>query len=610
MRTVYFALNHPSIEGWFVRRFKDEFRVVGSGASVAQVLADLQREQPDLLVAAPEFEGVGVPDLEQILSAVKYWLPHTRVALLAWAPDAPAARVAAQLGIGEIVAPPPGSQLRPEEVEEAVRRLFPPEPLGGPANDPWAAWGDGAAGPQAPVPVPPEPPASPEPPAPPAPPTATAQSKIANPWDAVPAAPPQPPPAPAPFPAAEQPAHQPSAVAPDPRPPLPPPPPPPATPEFPADPAPEERFAAPPSGVPAPLPSWGAWPDGSSSQPGAPPSPPPFPTEAPGIPWDAPPAAPGGEERGRGGLFGGRRRRPQFAPAPAIPEPGSVVPSRLVCVVGDKGGTAKTVVTAGLAALAARRRISAVAVDFDSENADLAFEFGLVDAKVGLSGLARECMSGADPDIRLVHPPGPELVRRHIQSTKAGVSVLPGLDAARIGTPSGRAWLALAEHVVRELGAMYQLVAVDCGSLLDAPLPWGALHQANVVVITTGNEAKDIRDMERVLAVLEHGGVPRERCLLAVTRYRPGGGLYSPEDIARHVRVPLSAVFHDDRAAYMAATAQGRPLSLSERSGPWHKLLSDVYAAALPPDRSRPEPQLPAVAPPRRSALARMFGSR
>lgn len=587
VRTVYLAINDPKVEGWFRHRFGD-LEVKGSGVAVAEIMADVQVLKPDLLLAAGEYRGVGVPDLKTGLGGIRYWSPETRILLLVWDPaeQRDLVEVAAGLGITDVLVPPPGGQLRPEAVEEAVLKLFPPEPSPTAVEaDPWGEWGGAKVNTGADaVPPPTIPPMA-----------AAVDAPPPNPWDA-----------PAPGPAIPLPSAAPKAPEGAPARPPQHAPAPTAVPPQPAA-GPWERQPPPPTGNPAP----GGYPWGPEAHetplPGGGMDYPQFPGQEPmvGGPGGAPPPPPK-----RGGLLrilGGGRRKPDFAPPPTLPDPGSVVSARLVAVVGAKGGVGKTVIAAGLAALGARMRISTAAIDLDSENSDLSLEFGSP-GDGALSALGRECLAHQDLELRLRQPPSQELVRKTLVNTKAGVALLTGMEHGHVGCPHDRAWLALTSHVVRILTSLFQLTVADCGSLLDAPLPWGALEHANAVVVACGNESKDLRDLERTLAALGNGGVPRERCLLAVTRYRDGVGL-SPMNMSRVVGVPLSAVFPDDRTAYVTATQGGRPLSLSDPPrGPWHKLLSDVYAAALPPEPRALPGEDYAPGPRRRGVINKLLG--
>ncbi|WP_053958412.1 hypothetical protein [Sulfobacillus thermosulfidooxidans] len=218
-------------------------------------------------------------------------------------------------------------------------------------------------------------------------------------------------------------------------------------------------------------------------------------------------------------------------------------PSRLIVVVGGKGGVGKTTVVASLIRQAARRYGSAMGIDFDYLKPNLALHFWPIDARMpNIDELfdSIDIARGAAGDAGIDEETERRMVAEWIGQLRPpdpGILVVPGpTRRLRVTLPPERApgyvldW-ALAQND--------PVIVVDTDPALDeaAETALNRAGQDGVIVLVTTPEYDALAEADRVRQQMVQGlGIPDERIVLLLNyRGSPHAAVPVKEILTTHL---------------------------------------------------------------------------
>jgi len=269
------------------------------------------------------------------------------------------------------------------------------------------------------------------------------------------------------------------------------------------------------------------------------------------------------------------------------------VRTRLVAVIGGKGGVGKTSLAANLATAASRLAHTAVALDADWAKPALALRFQAPDAPLAadprtlLMSLRSNHLADGVRGAPFQLLPADLADCRHFLDlcatapTPAGPILVPGpsRDPTLAAVPPPGLLPALAEEAAK-LGAV---VFVDTG--LPADPDWDDLVlQADRVVLAVTPEYEHVLEATEVLRRLAAIGTDWRKVGLVINR-RARWGLPTEDIVGVHCRVPdrpplaLWGVVPWDPARWEASLRQHTPLA-ARQPGPWTHLVQQVTGLA------------------------------
>lgn len=268
-------------------------------------------------------------------------------------------------------------------------------------------------------------------------------------------------------------------------------------------------------------------------------------------------------------------------------------PSRIIVVLGGKGGVGKTTVTAALLDAAARVYGGAVGIDLDYLKPNLALHFWDMEDNLPDLGIlfdqievARSQPGGHDPEMerRLV-----DQWMGSLPPAGAGMMVVPGPHRNRLHAvfpPSGIPDLLIDWTMTRD----EPVVVCDTDPALDesAQTAIKRAERDGVAVLVTTPEQDAILETDRVRhQLIEAFGFPTERIMLIVNRRgSPKSALSAKEIAAVHLGgLPLLAELPWVPQAAQEALAKHRPIHSWGRKVQWDAIL--VAATGRPANKSR-----------------------
>jgi len=221
--------------------------------------------------------------------------------------------------------------------------------------------------------------------------------------------------------------------------------------------------------------------------------------------------------------------------------------SRIIVVTSGKGGVGKTTTTANLGMALAKRGKKVILIDADFGLRNLDLLLGLENRIVytAVEVLAGEC--------RLDQA----IVRDKRQSTLA---LMPAAQHRLKDAIQPRQM----RQLVLALAKKFDYVIVDCPAGIEQGFQ-NAIAAAREAVVVTTPEIAAVRDADRVVGLLEAGGVRSIR--LIVNRLRShmvaANDMMSVEDVQELLAVPLIGIVPDDEQV-IVSTNRGEPLVLNE----------------------------------------------
>lgn len=318
----------------------------------------------------------------------------------------------------------------------------------------------------------------------------------------------------------------------------------------------------------------------------------------------------------RRGLFGFGRKQPSVAPVSAMPEesppseggagawdnapvaavPSRVIlpPSRLIVVMGGKGGVGKTTIVAAMLAAAAQLYGDAIGIDFDYLKPNLALHFW--DLRTKLPSLKsvfdaimvnREATNAENPDGE-VHMIQEWILQ--LRQPMPGVLLIPGPDRA-LET------VLPPEHVPPYIlnWAMAQnppVVICDTDPTIDEAAEAAILRaeQDGLIVLVTTPEIDAVAETDRLWRQITQGlGVSEDRLRLIINhRGSPKGHLSTKEILQVHLpRLELLAELPWIPRIAQTALSQHRPVTKWPRSVRWDRILAAATGRTADPLRER-----------------------
>jgi len=261
------------------------------------------------------------------------------------------------------------------------------------------------------------------------------------------------------------------------------------------------------------------------------------------------------------GAGGGGERIVKVPEKVVVPE---YRPSTLIAVIGFKGGIGKTTTSANLAAvfgLKYKNRVAAL--DLNLSTPTLGIQLGatmeeILNPDLGLLGIHN------DP------APGP-LAKYAIQKHNVDLLIGPGVDGRHHFLPDESFFVKVLEQARRE----YSIVVVDTSQAIDDLSTYVAMTQANTVVLVADQDRQTLVQTRGFLEIAQRLGVTKDKIRLVINRYNPKLGDSRPA-IEDYLGIRASALVPEDRAAYIRATEEGRPVALTQKNGPWHTLARAV----------------------------------
>ena len=218
--------------------------------------------------------------------------------------------------------------------------------------------------------------------------------------------------------------------------------------------------------------------------------------------------------------------------------------SEVIVVTSGKGGVGKTTVTANLGTGLAKLDFKTVLVDTDIGLRNLDVVMGLenrivynmVDVIEGNCRLKQALISDK-------HIPGLYLLPAAQNRDKSAVNPEP------------------MKKLVETLENHFDYILLDCPAGIEQGFR-NAVAGADRAIVVTTPEVSAIRDADRIIGLLESGGM--KQIELLINRLRPEmirkGDMMSVEDVQEILAVPLIGAVPDDRSIIIS-TNQGEPLA-------------------------------------------------
>jgi septum site-determining protein MinD len=221
--------------------------------------------------------------------------------------------------------------------------------------------------------------------------------------------------------------------------------------------------------------------------------------------------------------------------------------ARIIVITSGKGGVGKTTTTAnlGMALAKRRRKVAVIDADFGLRNLDLLLGLENRIVYTAVEVLAGQCRleQALVKDKRFQN-----LVLLPAAQNRTKEAVTP--DQMR--------------QLVNALARVYEYILIDCPAGIENGFQ-NAIAPAREAIIVTTPEISAVRDGDRVIGLLEAGGI--KRINLIVNRIRPGmvqaNDMMSVEDVQEILAVQLLGVVPDDEKV-IVSTNKGEPLVLSE----------------------------------------------
>jgi septum site-determining protein MinD len=221
------------------------------------------------------------------------------------------------------------------------------------------------------------------------------------------------------------------------------------------------------------------------------------------------------------------------------------MPATAIVITSGKGGVGKTTVTANLGMALARAGHQVCLIDTDTGLRNLDLVLGLEQRIVfDLVDVARgDCR----PDQALIHD------RR-----QPNLYLLPTsqrYDKTAVGPDE-------MNKVVEALRDRFDYVLIDCPAGIEEGFATAIAAADQAIVVLTA-EVSSVRDADRVLGMLQEGGISDIR--LIINRLRPEmvtrHDMIGPVDIGELLRVPTLAVLPEDTRV-IVSTNRGEPVVL------------------------------------------------
>ncbi len=222
--------------------------------------------------------------------------------------------------------------------------------------------------------------------------------------------------------------------------------------------------------------------------------------------------------------------------------------NRIVVVTSGKGGVGKSTVTANLGTALARAglRVALVDADFGLRNLDLMLGLENRVVYTAVEVIAKDC--------RLEQA----LVRDKRQRDLVLLPAAQSRNKEAIDPDQ-------MKDLVLQLAPNYDFVLIDCPAGIEMGFR-NAIAAATEALVVTTPEVAAVRDADRVIGLLESGGVKKTN--LIVNRVRPQmiqvNEMMSVEDILEILSIPLIGIVPDDERVIVASN-RGEPLVLAEK---------------------------------------------
>ncbi|MEG1775385.1 MAG: septum site-determining protein MinD [Clostridia bacterium] len=205
-------------------------------------------------------------------------------------------------------------------------------------------------------------------------------------------------------------------------------------------------------------------------------------------------------------------------------------------IASGKGGVGKSMVTAALGIALARRKLQCCCVDAD---------IGLrnVDMLLGMQNkVVYDVLDVARKDCKLKYA----LVKHPMYET---FSLLPAAQLGGVGDMDAED----VQRIVHKLKKRVAYVLLDAPAGIERGVQNLVPASDHCLLVTTADDIA-IRDAERVVALLEASHKPRP--MLVVNRVIPElvatGDMYSPQQVANTLDLPLLGYVPEDRAVIAA----------------------------------------------------------
>lgn len=218
--------------------------------------------------------------------------------------------------------------------------------------------------------------------------------------------------------------------------------------------------------------------------------------------------------------------------------------SEVIVVTSGKGGVGKTTVTANLGTGLAKLDKKTVLVDTDIGLRNLDVVMGLENR------IVYNMVDVIEGNCRLKQA----LIRdKHIP----GLYLMPAAQTRDKSAVNPEQMKKLVE----ELEAHFEYIILDCPAGIEQGFR-NAVAGADRAIVVTTPEVSAIRDADRIIGLLESGGM--KQIDLLINRLRPEmisrGDMMSVEDVMEILAVPLIGAVPDDRSIIIS-TNQGEPLA-------------------------------------------------
>lgn len=223
---------------------------------------------------------------------------------------------------------------------------------------------------------------------------------------------------------------------------------------------------------------------------------------------------------------------------------GSVPRGKVVTVYAPKGGIGCTTVAVSLAAALSADDTPTVVVDAKLQFGDVALflnqhgKHSILDLAPRADALDQEIVN--------------QVLLRH-ESTGLRILAAPVRpeDAEQLNAEQ-------LVHIIDFLRYSHDYIVVDTASALDE-FTLAALEHSDVIVLLVAQDLMSIKDAALFLELLHKMEWPLERVMLAMTRYDKRINV-SPERVADHLKMSVTAVIPEDLKAAWRAIQRGLPL--------------------------------------------------
>lgn len=217
--------------------------------------------------------------------------------------------------------------------------------------------------------------------------------------------------------------------------------------------------------------------------------------------------------------------------------------SEVIVITSGKGGVGKTTSSASIGTGLAKREKSVVMIDTDIGLRNLDVVLGLENR------IVYNLVDVVEGNCRL----NQALIK---DRQTPGLYLLPSAQTRDKTAVTPEQMVKLVDDLRQD----YDYIILDCPAGIERGFQ-NAIAAADRALIVTTPEVSAIRDADRILGLLEAGGIHRNH--LIINRLRPDmirrGEMMSAEDVVDLLGVPLIGVIPDDEQVILA-TNQGVPL--------------------------------------------------